>query len=52
VPILGHVPIAGFFFSSTRTESVDRELLVVVSPELVQSASTTLPALPTDRPQR
>ncbi|TMQ51397.1 MAG: hypothetical protein E6K73_06030 [Candidatus Eisenbacteria bacterium] len=52
IPILGQIPIAGIFFSSTRTESVDRELLVVVSPELVQSASSTLPALPTDRPQR
>jgi pilus assembly protein CpaC len=49
VPILGHIPLLGFFFTNTRTESVDRDLLVVVSPELVEQASSTLPQMPTDR---
>jgi pilus assembly protein CpaC len=49
VPVLGRVPILGFFFSHTVTENVERDLLVVVSPEVVEAAATTLPALPTDR---
>ena len=52
VPVLGHIPLLGFFFTNTRTETVDHDLLVVVSPELVEAAATSLPALPTDRPQR
>jgi pilus assembly protein CpaC len=48
VPILGYLPILGYFFSNTRTESSDRDLLVVVSPEIVERASTSVPALPTD----
>jgi pilus assembly protein CpaC len=49
IPVLGRIPLLGFFFTNTRTEDVERDLLVVVSPELVEAASTTLPALPTDR---
>ena len=49
VPVLGHIPILGFFFTNKRTENVERDLLVVVSPEIVAAAATTLPALPTDR---
>ena len=49
IPVLGRIPLLGFFFTNTRTENVERDLLVVVSPELVEAASTTLPALPTDR---
>ena len=48
VPLLGDIPLINLFFSTTKTETVDRELLVVVSPELVEAASTTLPKLPTD----
>jgi pilus assembly protein CpaC len=49
VPILGRIPLLGFFFTNTHTENVESDLLVVVSPELVEAAATTLPALPTDR---
>jgi pilus assembly protein CpaC len=49
VPVLGRIPGLGFFFTNTRTENVERDLLVVVSPELVEAAAATLPALPTDR---
>lgn len=52
VPILGHIPVLGFFFTNTRTESVDRDLLVVVSPEIVEQASTSLPRLPTDSKEK
>ncbi len=51
VPILGHVPLLGFFFTHTQTDKVERELVVVVSPELL-SASATLPVLPTDERPR
>ena len=46
VPILGHIPILSLVFSSSRTERVERELLVVVSPEVVSSGLKTLPTLP------
>lgn len=49
VPILGYIPVLGFFFTNTRTEKIEKDLLVVVSPELVEQAETTLPSLPTDR---
>lgn len=49
IPIIGRIPLLGFFFTNTHTENVETDLLVVVSPELVEAASTTLPALPTDR---
>ena len=48
VPLLGDVPLINLFFSTTKTETVDRELLVVVSPELIESAATVMPKLPTD----
>jgi pilus assembly protein CpaC len=51
VPVLGHIPLVGYFFSDSRVETVDKELVVVVSPELVAS-TTTMPPLPTDRPER
>jgi pilus assembly protein CpaC len=51
VPVLGYIPILGFFFSDRRTETVEKELMVVVSPELVATAAS-MPQLPTDRPER
>ncbi len=51
VPVLGHIPLLGFFFTHTLTDRVERELLVVVSPEVLGAAASTLPALPTDRPE-
>ena len=52
IPVLGHIPLLGFFFTNTRTEQVSRDLLVVVSPEMVEQASSTVPPLPTDRKER
>ena len=52
VPFLGYIPLLGFFFSDSHTEKVDRDLLVVVSPELVEQAETTVPPLPTDQKDR
>ena len=50
IPFLGRIPLLGFFFTNTRVEDVDHDLLVVVSPELVEAAASSLPSLPTDRP--
>ena len=47
VPVLGHIPLVGMFFRNTESENVERELLVVVSPEIA-SGSAQLPKLPTD----
>jgi pilus assembly protein CpaC len=47
VPVLGDIPLLNLFFSYSRTESVDRDLLIVVSPEMIES-STSMPKLPTD----
>jgi pilus assembly protein CpaC len=52
VPVLGHIPLLGFFFTNTRTEQTTRDLLVVVSPEMVEQASSTVPPLPTDRKEK
>jgi pilus assembly protein CpaC len=48
IPFLGAVPILGWFFSHSVTDTQERELLVVVSPQVL-TPSAALPALPTDR---
>jgi pilus assembly protein CpaC len=52
VPLLGSIPLFGLMFKSTTTETQDRELLVIVSPEIVASSTPELPPLPTDRPEK
>jgi Flp pilus assembly secretin CpaC len=47
--VLGEIPLLGFFFSSSNTQKTEKDLLVVVSPEIV-SAASAMPALPTDAP--
>ncbi|MBI5710590.1 MAG: pilus assembly protein N-terminal domain-containing protein [Candidatus Eisenbacteria bacterium] len=49
VPILGHIPLLGWLFTNVHDETSSKDLLVVVTPELVEAAST-MPALPTDKP--
>ena len=46
VPVLGRIPGLGFFFSHTVTSSVARELVVVVSPELVTPSTGSMPSMP------
>ncbi len=48
VPLLGEIPLLSMFFSNTITETVDRELVVVVSPETIEGGSASMPKLPTD----
>lgn len=48
LPFLGDVPVLGAFFRSSRIEREERELLMVVTPHLVQplAANAQLPDLP------
>lgn len=50
LPGLGSIPVLGAFFRSNRFESEDRELLMIVTPKLVQpiSANAELPTLPAE----
>ncbi|MGE8499218.1 MAG: type II and III secretion system protein family protein [Pseudomonas sp.] len=47
-PGLGDIPVLGAFFRSSRIEREDRELLMIVTPRLVQpmAANARLPELP------
>jgi len=45
VPILGHIPLLGFFFTNTMTQNSERELMVVVSPEIVSPSTGSMPGL-------
>jgi len=47
VPYLGAVPVLGWFFSHSTWDETERELVVVVSSEVLLAAAH-LPALPTD----
>lgn len=45
IPLIGSVPLLGFFFSHTTVEKVQRELVLVVSPEMIVG-DRKMPALP------
>ncbi len=51
IPILGQIPLLGALFSYDRTETTTKDLLVIVSPELVEPGAEK-PALPTDKPEK
>lgn len=51
VPILGSIPLLGFFFTNTRTESVNRELMVLVQPEMTTPTAGAMPEGPTPKPE-
>ncbi|PSJ48137.1 type II and III secretion system protein [Zobellella endophytica] len=48
LPLLGDIPVLGAFFRSSRFDSSDKELLMIVTPHLVRplAADAALPALP------
>lgn len=48
LPLLGDIPILGALFRSSRINSEERELLMIVTPHIVQplAAETNLPRLP------
>ena len=49
IPILGHIPILGAFFSSKRAREDRTELLVLVTPYIVQPSDEPIP-VPTGEP--
>lgn len=47
IPILGHIPVLQFFFSKKQKTTVDNELLIIVSPRIIESVSQEIiPPLP------
>lgn len=48
IPVLGQIPLLGALFSYTRNETQTKDLLVIVTPQLVE-AGTQAPPLPTDK---
>jgi pilus assembly protein CpaC len=50
IPILGDLPILGFFFRSKSARERRTELLVIVTPRIV-GASDTMPPVPTGEPE-
>ena len=51
VPILGDIPLVRTFFRYKRTISISRDLLIVVSPEMIGELAKADPVLPTDSPE-
>ena len=43
VPVLGHIPVLGFFFSRTDLKTVDTELVIFITPEVVKDPSQLRP---------
>jgi pilus assembly protein CpaC len=50
IPILGDIPVLGFFFKSKSARERRTELLVIVTPRIV-GASDTMPPVPTGEPE-
>jgi len=50
IPILGHIPILGFFFSHKQTSKMETELLIIVSPRIITSVEDeVIPPLPFEK---
>jgi pilus assembly protein CpaC len=47
VPILGHIPLLGFFFTHKETNTVETELLIIVSPRIIDVVENeVIPPIP------
>jgi pilus assembly protein CpaC len=42
-PILGDIPLLSLLFKHTKTETLDRDLVIVVSPQIVRQLARTFP---------
>ncbi|HYR51547.1 MAG TPA: pilus assembly protein N-terminal domain-containing protein [Candidatus Dormibacteraeota bacterium] len=42
-PILGDIPLVSLLFKHSKTETVDRDLVIVVSPQIVRQLARTFP---------
>jgi pilus assembly protein CpaC len=47
-PILGDIPLLKFFFRHTKTQTLERDLMIAVTPSLITDVGHTFPTLPTD----
>ena len=45
VPILGHIPLLGFFFKATTNDIQEKNLLITVSPETIAASASAIPPL-------
>jgi pilus assembly protein CpaC len=50
VPILGDIPLLNILFKSKKSERIERDLVIVVSPSVLGDLSKNYPRLPTDLP--
>ena len=50
IPVLGHIPVLGFLFSNTVTDNTERELMVIVSPEMISPTAGAMPEMEVARP--
>ncbi len=50
VPVLGDIPLLKTFFRHKATSKISRDLLIMISPEMITEMAST-PALPTDAPE-
>lgn len=51
VPILGDIPLLNILFKTKKSERIERDLVIVVSPSVVGALAKSYPRLPTDLPQ-
>ena len=42
-PILGDIPLVSLLFKHSKTETLDRDLVIVVSPSIVRQLARTFP---------
>ena len=52
VPILGDVPLLNILFKTRKTDHIDRDLVIVISPSMITEMAKTFPPLPTDMPEK
>jgi len=51
VPILGDIPLLKVLFRSKKSERVERDLVIVVSPSVVAEVAKVYPPLPSEAPE-
>jgi pilus assembly protein CpaC len=48
VPVLGSIPLINYFFRYKKTELIERDLMVAVTPRLLGDLAKSYPTMPTD----
>ena len=51
-PIFGDIPLLGYLFKTTRTDSHDRDLVIAVSPKIVRQMLKSFPVTPAEMPKK